>query len=298
MTSALTTPSTGRRRAFTRVLATAAVAAGALAATGAAASADTTGGDPSPGIVGGGTATQAYPFMVSLQYTRNGVPNSHRCGGALIRKDWVVTAGHCVMTIGSDATTSVPWDPSLLHVRVGSNDRTTGGTVSDIDKIVVHPDFINYEDKSLGKDIALLHLTTPQSVKPVPMDSKLPAPGTKVREIGWGYLSDDASDPSQLPTQLQQLDTRVLPLSTPKCHVDENGSDAFGAYPGDVCTDNPDGVRGPCGGDSGSPLLTLVDGRWRLEGVDSRGVSDICGGGPDAYTGVGAYRRWIDGVIS
>ncbi|MEV5754338.1 serine protease [Actinoallomurus sp. NPDC052308] len=297
MTSTLATPSTDRRRTFARVLATAAVVAGALATTGAAATADTT-GDPSPKIVGGGTATQNYPFMISLQYTRNGVPNSHRCGGALIRKDWVVTAGHCVTTIGSDSSTSVPWDPSLLHVRVGSNDRTTGGTVSNIDKIVVHPDFINYPDKSLGKDIALVHLTTPQPEKTVPLDWKLPDPGIKVREIGWGYTSNEASDPSQLPTRLQQLDTTVLPLSTPKCHVDENGSDAWGAYPGDVCTDNPEGVRGPCGGDSGSPLLMLVDGRWRLEGVDSRGVSDICGGGPDAYTGVGAYYNWINSVIS
>ncbi|WP_268916007.1 trypsin-like serine protease [Actinomadura logoneensis] len=56
-------------------------------------------------------------------------------------------------------------------------------------------------------------------------------------------------------------------------------------------------VRGPCGGDSGSPLLTRVGDHWQVEGVDSRGVSDICGGGPDIYTGTGSHYAWIRSVV-
>ncbi|MEV4253579.1 serine protease [Spirillospora sp. NPDC049652] len=290
--------SSRRRRTVARAMAAAAVVAGALAPTGVAQAAQAGGGDPSPAIVGGSPADQAYPFAVSLQYTRNGVPDSHRCTGSLIRTSWVLLAAHCVQTSGSDAGTSVPMDPALFHVRVGSNDRTTGGSVANVDRIVIAPGSVNYPDKNLGKDIALIHLTTPQpKANVVQVDSRLPRVGTPVREIGWGYTSNEASDPSQLPTVLQQLDTKVISPSTTKCHVDENGSDAWGVHAGDICVDNPEGVRGPCGGDSGSPLLTRVAGRWQVEGVDSRGVSDICGGGPDIYTGTGPNFAWINSVV-
>ncbi|MCO6009278.1 serine protease [Actinoallomurus purpureus] len=297
MTSASNASSGGRRRLFARVMATTAVLAGALTTAGAAQAAST-GGDPSPKIVGGQPADQTYSFMVSLEYLRNGNPDSHRCGGALIRSDWVVLAGHCVSTTATDTTPTQPWDPSLLHVRIGSKDRTTGGTIAQIDKIVLNPGWVNYPDKVLGDDIALVHLTTKVSEKTVPMATALPTPGLKVREIGWGYTSNEATDPSQLPAILQQLDTTILTDDTTKCHVDENGSDAYGIHTGDTCADNPEGVRGPCAGDSGSPLLSLVDQRWILQGVDSRGVSDTCGGAPDIYTGIGSHRDWINSVIS
>ncbi|GAA4633025.1 trypsin-like serine protease [Actinoallomurus vinaceus] len=298
MTSASNASSGGRRRLFARVVATAAVLAGALATAGAAQAAPAS-TDPSPKIVGGQPADQTYSFMVSLEYLRNGNPDSHRCGGALIKPQWVVMAAHCVSTEASDTTPTQPMDPTIFHLRIGSKDRTTGGTIAKFDKIVLHPEWVNYPDHTPGKDVALLHLTAPVTEKTVPMATVLPEPGTKVREIGWGYTSNsDIGDPSKLPTILQQLDTTILPDDTTKCHVDENGSDAYGIAVGDTCADNPEGVRGPCGGDSGSPLLSLVDQRWILQGVDSRGVSDTCGGAPDIYTGIGFYRDWINSVIS
>jgi len=43
------------------------------------------------GIVGGRVAKpHSRPYMASLQESRN-----HRCGGILIREDYVLTAAHC-----------------------------------------------------------------------------------------------------------------------------------------------------------------------------------------------------------
>lgn len=283
------------RRVLTRVAVATVVSAGAMTSFGAA-HADTASGDPTPTIIGGQPADQSYGFLVSLQEDRNGDPNTHDCSGALIHKDWVVTAAHCVTEAGTGSKPYTVKDPALFHVRVGSNDRTTGGSVAKLNKIVVNPDYHWFEDHSTGHDMALLHLARAVPEKTVAQASKITKPGTEVREVGWGYTSVDDSDPSQLPKKLRQLDTKTIPSTTKKCQADPKGDDSWGIRKGDICADNPDGIRGPCGGDSGSPLLSKVAGRWQIAGVDSRGVGDTCGTAPDVYTSVGYYHNWISSV--
>ncbi|QUH02352.1 serine protease [Saccharopolyspora erythraea] len=284
-----------RRRAA--VLA-AVTAAGTLTSLGTA-HADGPGGEVTPYIIGGSPADQTYSFMASLQYERDGDSNSHRCGGALVSPEWIVTAAHCVTEPGTNGAPFTVMDPALFHVRIGSTDRNSGGSVAKLREIVVHPDYQAKPDRAEGSDIALLHLDGPTDQAPAPMADAISEPGTAVREIGWGYVSnDDAGDPTKLPTQLQQLDTAIIPPATQKCVADAEGDDSWGIRDGDVCADNPEGVRGPCGGDSGSPLLVAEGDRWKVVGVDSRGVGSVCGESPDIYTSVGDFRDWVDSVIA
>src|SRR5690606_31309448 len=96
-----------------------------------------------PGIVGGVEATPGeFPFIVSLQSSWQG----HTCGGSLIRKDWVLTAAHCVE------------GGMIRRIFVGVHDiRDTRQAESFTPvRIVRHP---NYNSRNIDYDFALIKLS-------------------------------------------------------------------------------------------------------------------------------------------
>lgn len=143
-----------------------------------------------------------------------------------------------------------------------------------------------YLDTGMAGDLALFKLDRPVDRKPVRVASSVGGPGTPFRVIGWGYTAADATT---LPTGLNQLDTRVLPDAP--CVGGE-----FGIRGGDFCADNPDGKAGPCGGDSGTPAIKKVYGRWELVGVDSRSLGD-CAVTKEVLPSAPYHHRWIDAVL-
>lgn len=235
---------------------------------------------PKPEIIGGNPASEPYPFHVSLQW-KDDRPNPHRCGGALIDPEWVVTAAHCVAEL--DGT---PLDPADFRINIGSNDNQAGTDI-DLASFEVHP-YWGANAESAG-DIALIRLAEPASEQPIE-NILHPSEDETVRIIGWGRTASD--DPDSLPTAAQELDTRLL------LFADCAYGDEFEITPGDVCVDIPNGTSGPCAGDSGSPLLWRVDGVWRLVGVTSRGPGESgCLNGPEVYTTTDYYWDWITETI-
>lgn len=238
-----------------------AVAAGAaLATVGSAAAAPTTDGGVTPYIVGGGNATQVYSFMVSLQSSSG----SHFCGGSLIKANWVVTAKHCLQ--GQSA--------SGVRVRVGSTNRSSGGSTASGAQIVLHPSY----------DIALLRLSTNVTQTPIAVASASGATGTATRIIGWGQTCAPRGC-GGAPVTLQELNTSIV--------ADGSCSGINGAY--EICTNNPGGRAGACYGDSGGPQIKQVGGAWQLIGATSRAgnSSSTCATGPSIYMDVPAFRSWI-----
>jgi secreted trypsin-like serine protease len=267
-----------------RVAAAAAVAAGAATAFAVVGNAWA--------IYGGSNADEQYPFMASVQFkTDSG--NVHWCGGSLISTRWVVTAKHCMLPSLFNRLT----EPSDLQIRIGSADRTAGGDLVDVSKIIVHGQPITADPTAgqdiQGTDIALLKLAHPVTETPVAVASA-PPPNTPVRALGWGLNCRDnfaAPDCGELPTMLRQLDSAALDRSG--C-VSSNPDDR-NIVDREIClAAGPDGA-GIRSHDSGGPLLDKVDGRWELVGAASGPVSQRPGpGGPTVYADVTAYRDWID----
>jgi snapalysin len=204
-------------------------------------------------VVGGRPASENYSFLTY----------SSGCTASLIKANWVVTAGHC---------------PTPSSVRVGSINRTSGGTVARVNGSVTHS----------TADVKLLRLATSVSQTPVSIPTTSPAVGTATRIIGWGQTCP-VRGACSTPTIAQELDTSVV--SDSLCR----GGGIRGSV--EICTNNPGGNSGACYGDSGGPQVQRVGNRWVLVGATSRsGNGDPrCATGPSIYGDLPAIRSWIVG---
>ncbi|MER6952153.1 serine protease [Nonomuraea sp. NPDC000554] len=261
------------RRALSRSTIVAAAGVACLAATTGSAGA----------IINGKDATQSYSFMASIPISAPGLGlKDGVCGAALIHPQWVVTAAHCLnKDIGSIPTG---------EVRIGSDQRKSGGTVRKIAQAVVHPRFA--QDTPNKNDIALVRLDRPVSYKPIRIAERPGRPGTPTRIIGFG-ITEFKRNPAdwKMSQRLQELDTRRGARS-------ECGPGY--ATKTRLCTVSqvPDAMA--CNGDSGSPQIQRGRrGRWELIGVTSGpgAASPSCAEGPGLYTNVPAYAEWISKTI-
>lgn len=231
--------------------------------------------DREPRVIGGEeTPHGAVPWQVALRYH-----GKYRCGGVLISRRLVLTAAHCFIENMAVIAGTTNHHDHKQHVKV--------------EKGVKHPDY-----KKLGPhsyDIAALILEAPglklnENVKPACLTHESPNPGTWCEVSGWG--TQDPRAPGRPSAVLRSAAVPILSLDT--CRKKEvYGGRYQPILDSMLCAGHLKGGIDACGGDSGSPLVCEIDGRYELAGLVSWGDGCAKKGRPGVYTNVASFLEWI-----
>ncbi|XP_032891738.1 granzyme K-like [Amblyraja radiata] len=236
-------------------------------------------------IIGGRKAkARSNPYMVSIQIFTDNNMYEHSCGGALISKNWVLTAAHCKPTMQAKRKSQV-----VLGAHSLSQDKKSKQTVPIIKwidygkfnkKIGTHSNLLGRNVK-FNKDVKVLKLpkTKVTDVKP----------GTSCSVAGWGKTSTCSKNHSDT---LQEVKLKVIDRKT--C----NSKDYYNHDPevtqDMICVGDSEGREDSCQGDSGGPLIC----NKKYIGIVSYGKGCANPKKPGIYTLLTKeYLDWINKMI-
>ena len=249
--------------------------------------------------INGGTEAPAgkYPFQVAL--IRSDTPEGREhfgqfCGGALIARNWVVTAAHCVPDT----------EPTEVDVYVGSvtlpsgNGGTRGGTRLHLSKIVAHQSYVaaNHDN-----DLAMLKLAQPAPSNLLTAVAATPAveaaqgvTGKSLNVIGWGATSERGdTTPKLMEVSVTVQDRQQCEANyrdvVPNARITDNM----------FCAGELQGLKDSCQGDSGGFIgVARPGGGYDQLGVVSWGIGCARPGLFGVYTRLAKFEPWLRTIIA
>ncbi|OGR45052.1 MAG: trypsin [Elusimicrobia bacterium GWA2_61_42] len=220
-------------------------------------------------IVGGVEATKGeFPFIVSLQSSYG----SHFCGGSLIKKNWVLTAAHCVE------------GGYLKSVIIGLHTQgvTAGTEKFTVLQIVKHP---NWDTNTMYNDYALVKLSGDSKFAPIALNNKELSGKVDFVTTGWGTTSEGSQSISKT---LMKVGVPMVSQETCAAAYPDSINDSM------ICAGYPNGGKDSCQGDSGGPLVTGNGANMTLAGVVSWGEGCARPNKYGVYSKVNAALTWIN----
>ncbi|XP_050430790.1 uncharacterized protein LOC126839495 isoform X1 [Adelges cooleyi] len=239
-------------------------------------------------IVGGDEAGfGSFPWQA---YIRIG---SSRCGGSLVNRYHVVTAGHCVAR-ASARQVQVTLGDYVINSAVEPLPAYTFG----VRKISVHP-FFKFTPQADRFDVAVLKLDRPVQYMPHIAPICLPDKGEDfLGQYGWAAGWGALQAGSRLrPKTLQAVDVPIIDNRQCERWHKSNGINVI-IYDEMMCAGYREGSKDSCQGDSGGPLMLEKTGRWYLIGIVSAGYSCAQRGQPGIYHRVAMTVDWISYIIN
>lgn len=239
---------------------------------------------PVSAIIDGSDATSAPSGVAALQLW-NGYAWGMTCGAALIDRDTLITAAHCVTEKAKPGERpKVLDDPRhyVWQVRLGSLTHAKGGVTARVNKIEVHPAYRGTMTR-IVRDIAVLHLkeTLPPKSPTQPIGSiqmaKSVSKSKNTLLFGWGALRRPIIG---YAATLQKTTGKVV--DNRHCQISRS----------ELCLQAaPDTMI--CEGDSGTPALQKnSQGTWTVVALTSRTLAG-CYSRYATYTDVVYHREWI-----
>ena len=218
-------------------------------------------------IVGGVQAAKGeFPFIVSLRSSYG----SHFCGGSLIKKNWVLTAAHCVE------------GGYLKGVAIGLNNQadTAGVEKFTVLQIVKHP---QWNANTMENDFALVKLSADSTYAPIALNAKEITSKVDFVTAGWGTTSEGGG----VSKNLMKVTVPFVDKQTClKAYSDVTDSM--------ICAGYPQGGKDSCQGDSGGPLMMGTGSARVLAGVVSWGEGCARPNKYGVYSKVNGALNWIN----
>jgi hypothetical protein len=231
-------------------------------------------------VIGGQESPpHAWPWHVEVRTL-----GDYRCGGALVDRDWVITAAHCVDFL----------EPSTVTIVAGSHDITVSEPTDQVrsaNALFLHPQFNS--PTSFSNDIALIRLASPVTLTPEVQLLRLAqgddGPGQFGMLTGWGDILQGSTSMPQLQETRVPIKPNSSCNSAPTLFRDLNANE--------LCAGFVDGSRGGCHGDSGSALVVVGnDGRWEHAGIVSWGAPHCSS--YTVYARTTSHLAWIQSFVT